>query len=190
MFSSVQFSHSVMSDSLRPHGLQHTRRPCPSATLFNSSALYSNSCPLSRWCHPTISSSFIPFSFPIQSFPTSGSFQMSQFFASGGQSIGASTSASVHFSSVLQSCLTLCDPMDCSIPGLLVHHQLPEFTQTHIHWVSDAIQPSHLLSSPSPVFNLSQHQGLFQWVKSSHQVAKVLEFQVQSFQWIFRTDLL
>ena len=68
---------------------------------------------------------------------------------------------SVQFSSVAQSCLTLCDPMDCSTPALPVHHQLPEFTQTHVHCVSDAIQPSHPLSSPSPAFNLSQHQGLF-----------------------------
>ena len=72
---------------------------------------------------------------------------------------------------------TICDSMDCSTPGFSVHHQLPEFNQTHVHWVSDAIQPSHSLSSPSsPAFNLSQHQGLFQWVSSSHQVAKVLEF--------------
>ena len=93
------------------------------------------------------------------------------------------------FSSVTQSRTTLCDPMDCSMPGLPVHHQLPEFTETHIHWVGDAIQPSHPLSSPSPpTFNLSQHQGLFKWVSSSHQEAKVLEFQHQSFQWIFRTD--
>ena len=81
------------------------------------------------------------------------------------------------FSSVTQSCPTLCDPMHCSTPGLPVHHQLPEFTQTHVHWVSDAIWPSHPLLSPSPpAFNLSQHQGLFQWVSSSYQVAKVLEF--------------
>ena len=73
------------------------------------------------------------------------------------------------FSSLTQSCLTLCDPMDCSMPGLPVHYQLPEFTQTHVQ-VSDAIQPSHPLSSPSPpAFNLSQHQGLFQGVSSSHQ---------------------
>ena len=81
--------------------------------------------------------------------------------------------------------------MDCRTPGLPVHHQLPEFTQTHVHRVGDAIQPSHPLSSPSsPAFNLSQHQGLFQWVSSLHQVARVLEFQLQcqSFQWIFRTD--
>ena len=97
------------------------------------------------------------------------------------------------FSSVAQSCQTLCDPMGHSTPGLPVHHQLPEFTQTHVHRVSDAIQPSLPLSSPSPpTFNLSQHQGLFKWVSSSHQVAKVLEFQLQhqSFHWIFRTDLL
>ena len=79
------------------------------------------------------------------------------------------------FSSVAQSCPTLCNPMNCSMPGLPVHHQLPEFTQTHIHRVSDAIQPFHLLSSPSPLApNPSQHQSLFQWVNSSHQVAKVL----------------
>ena len=82
-------------------------------------------------------------------------------------------------SSVAQSCPTLCNPMNFSTPGLPVHHQLPEFTQTHVHWVADAIQPSHPLSSPSPpAFNLSQHQGLFKWVSSSHQVAKVLEFQL------------
>ena len=99
----------------------------------------------------------------------------------------------VRFRSVTQSCPTLCDPMYCSTPGLPVHHQLPESTQTHVHWVSDAIQPSHPLSSPSPpALNLSQHQGLFQWVSSSHQVAKVLEFQLphQPFQWTPRSDLL
>ena len=85
----------------------------------------------------------------------------------------------IQFSSVTQSCPTLCDPMDFSTPGLPVHHQLPEFTQTHVHWVSDAIQPSHPLSSPSPTFNLSQHQGLLKWVSSLHQVAKELEFQLQ-----------
>ena len=82
--------------------------------------------------------------------------------------------------------------MDCSTPGFPVHHQLLELTQTHVHWVGDAIHPSRPLLSPSPTFNLSQHQGLFQWVSSSHQVAKVLEFQLQhqSFQWVFRTDFL
>ena len=94
-------------------------------------------------------------------------------------------------SSVAQSCLTLCDPMNRSTPGLPVHHQLPEFTQTHVHQVGDAIQPSYLLLSPSPAAPIS-HQGLFQWVSSSHEVTKVLEFQPQhqSFQWIPRTDLL
>ena len=102
--------------------------------------------------------------------------------------------SSVQFRSVAQSCPTLCDPMDCR-PGLgfPVHHQLLDLAQTHVHCVSDAIQPSHPLSSPSPpVFSLSQHQGLFQWVSSLHQVARVLEFQLQhqSFQWIFKTDFL
>ena len=105
---------------------------------------------------------------------------------------------SVQFSSVTQSCLTLCNPMNRSTPGLPVHHQLPEFTQTRVHQVSDAIQPSHPLSSPSPPApNPSHHQGLFQWVSSSHEVAKVLEFQLQhqSFQWTpglisFRMDWL
>ena len=99
----------------------------------------------------------------------------------------------VQFSSVAQSCPTLCDPMNSSTPGLPVHHQLPESIQTHVHWVSDATQPSHPLSSPSPPApNPSQYQGLFKWVSSSHQVAKVLEFQLQhqSFQWTPRTDLL
>ena len=87
----------------------------------------------------------------------------------------------------------LCNPMDCGIPGFPVYHQLLELTQTHVHWVGDAIQPSHPLSSPSPpAFNLSQHQDLFQWISSLHQVAKVLAFQLQyqSFQWIFRTAFL
>ena len=100
---------------------------------------------------------------------------------------------SVQFSSVTQSCLTLCDLMDYSPPGLPAHHQLQEFTQTHVHWVRDAIWPSHPLSSPSPpTFNLSQHQDLFKWISSSHQVAKVLELQPQhqAFQWIFRMDFL
>ena len=95
------------------------------------------------------------------------------------------------FSSVAQSCPALYYSMDCSMPGLPVHHQLLEFTHAQAHWVSDAIQPPHPLLSPSPpTFNLSQHQGLLKWVSSSHQVAKVLEFQFQhqSFQWIFRTN--
>ena len=95
------------------------------------------------------------------------------------------------FSSVAQLCLTLCHPMDCSMPGFSVLHQLPELAQTHVHRVGDAIQPSHPLSSASPlVFSLSQYQSLFQWVSSSHQVAKVLELQLQHqyVQWIFRID--
>ena len=89
--SSVQFSHSVVSNSLRPHGLQHARLPCPSPTP----RAWSNSCPLSQWCHPTSSSSVVPFSSWLQSFPTSGSFPMSQFFTSGDWSIGVSASASI-----------------------------------------------------------------------------------------------
>ena len=85
----------------------------------------------------------------------------------------------VQFSSVAQSCPNLCSSMNCSTPGLPAHHQLPESTQTHVHRVSDATQPSHPLSSPSPAFNLPQHQGLFKWVSSLHQVAKGLEFQLQ-----------
>ena len=99
----------------------------------------------------------------------------------------------VQFSSVAQLCPTLCNTMDCSTPGFPVQNQLPEFTQAHVLWVSDAIQPSHPLSFPSPLtFNLSQHQGLFQWVSSSHEVAKVLEFQPQhqSFQQTPWSDLL
>jgi len=158
---------------------QYTRLPCPSQTP----RICLNSCPLSQWCHPTISSSVIPFFSCLQSFPASGSFSMSQFFTSGGQKIGASASVlpmsiridllslqskglsrafsntivykhklfstqsslkwsncHIHqFSSVAQSCPTLCDPMNCSTPGLPVHHQLLEFTQTHVHRVSDAI---------------------------------------------------
>ena len=101
--------------------------------------------------------------------------------------------SSVQFNSVAQSCRTLCNPMNCSTPGLPVHHQLLESTQTHVHWVGDAIQPSHPLSSPSPpALNLSQHQGLFKWVSSLHHVAKGLEFQLQhqSLQWTPSTDLL
>ena len=93
--------------------------------------------------------------------------------------------SSFQFSSVAQLCLILCDPMNCSTPVLPVHHQLPEFTQTHVHCVDDAIQPSHPLSSPSPPApNPSQHQGLFQWVNSLHEVAKVLEFQLQLVKFI------
>ena len=91
LISSVQFSCSVVSDSLRPHALRHVRLPCPSPTP----GAYSNSCPLSQWCHPTVSSSVVPFSSCLQSFPASGSFPMSRFFTLGSQSIGVSASASV-----------------------------------------------------------------------------------------------
>ena len=104
-----------------------------------------------------------------------------------------SASLIIQFSSVTQSCLTLCDPIDCNIPIFPVHHQLLEPTQGHVHWVSDAIQPSYPVLSPPPLaLNLSQHQGLFQWVSSLHQVARVLEFQLQhqSFQRRIRTDFL
>ena len=105
----LQFSRSVVSDSLRPHGLQHARLPCPSPTP----GVYPNSCPLSEWCHPTISSSVIPFSFRLQSFPESGSFQMSQLFASGGQSTGVSASTlgmNLGGGLVIKLCLTLVTP--------------------------------------------------------------------------------
>ena len=95
--------------------------------------------------------------------------------------------------SVTKPRLTLCDRMDCSTPGFSVLHHLPEFAQTHVHWIGDAIQPSRPLSLPCPpALSLSQHQGLFQWVCSLHQVAKVLELQLQhqSFHWIFRVDFL
>ena len=108
----------------------------------------------------------------------------------------ATLKLSVHFiwvSLFSQLFPPLCDLMDCRTPGFAVLHSLPEFAHTHVHWVAVAIQPSHHLSSPfPPAFNLSQHQGLFQWVSSSHQVSKVLEFQLQDqfFQWIFRTDFI
>ena len=99
--------------------------------------------------------------------------------------------SSVQFSSATKSCPTLCKPMDYSISSFPDNHQLLELAQTHVHSVGDAIQPAHLLSSSSPpAFNLSQHQGLFQWVCSLYQVAQVLELQRQPFQWIFRVDFL
>ena len=110
-----------------------------------------------------------------------------------GQYINKCISRSDQMRSVTQSCPTLCDPMNCSTPGLPVHHKLPDFTQTHVHRVSDVIQPSHPLSSPSPLApNPSQHQSLVQGVNSSHEVAEVLEFQLQnhSFQRNPRADLL
>ena len=134
-----------MSDSfVTPWNCSTPGFPEPSLSL----AVCSNSCP--------------------QCFPASGSFLVNWLFTSGGQRFGASASVlsvNIHFSSVqsvAQSCPTLCDPMNRSTPGLPVHHQLPEFTQTHVHRVSDTIQPSHPLLSPSPAPNPSQHQSLFQ----------------------------
>ena len=121
------------------------------------------------------------------------SFLSSQLYIRSNFIISLSESLKHCCCSVAQSCPTLCNPMDCGMPGFPVNHQLLEFTQTDVHHVGDAIQPSHSLSSPSPpAFNLSQHQSLSKWVSSPHQVAKVLEFQLQhqSFQWIFRTDFL
>ena len=198
---SIQFNRSAVSECLRPHGLQHARPPCPSP----APRVYWNACPLSWWCHPIISSSVIPFSC-LQSFPASGSFQISQFFTSGSQRIGVSASASVlpvniqDWSSLGWTGWISYSPRDSQESS-----PTPQFksinssalsflySPTHVHRAGDAIQPSHPLSSPSPPsFNLSQHQSLVKWVSSSHQVAKVLEFQLQhqSFQWIFRTDLL
>ena len=160
-----------MSDSLRPHGLEPAKFLCPWDFPGRNTGM---------GCHFILQGIFLEsnliFLWLLHS--QADSFQLSH----------------LQFISVqLLSRVQLCDPTHCSTPGLPVHRQLPEFTQTHVHWVSDAIQPSHPLSSPSPpAFNLSQHQGLFQEVSSLHQVAKVLELQLQhqSFQWIFRVDFL
>ena len=151
----VQFSRSVMSTSLQPHGLQHARLPCSSSTP----QAYSDSRPFSQWCHPTISSSVIPFSSCLQSFPVSGAFPVSQLFASGGQSIGVSASASVL-------------PMN-------IQDWFP------LGWTG-------LISLQSKGLSRVFSNTTIQWVSCLHQVAKVLEFQLehQSFQWIFKTDFL
>ena len=169
-------SSLAVSNFLPPYGLQHARLPCPSP----SSGACLNSYPLSQWClifcHPLLLASIFP-SIRVFSnesvlcirWPKYWSFSFSI----------SPPNESDQIRSVAQSCPTLFDPMNRSTPGLPVHHQLPEFTQTHVHGVSDAIQPSHPLSSPSPPApNPSQHQSLFQWVSSSHEVAKVLEFQL------------
>ena len=143
--ASVQFSHSVKSNSLQPHGLQQTRPPCPSPTP----GVYSTSCPLSQWCHPTISSSVAPFSSSLQSFPASGSCQMSQFFTSGDQSIGASASASVlefspEYSGLISFRMYWLDlhAVQRTLKSLLQHHsskasilsaQLSSQSNSHIH---------------------------------------------------------
>ena len=133
----------------------------------------------------------LPFS--VTSYVAQGTWTFSTWLSSSENERNNYTCLIGLFSSVTQSCPTLCNPMECSMPGFPVHHQLPELAQTCVHWTSDAIQPSHPLSFPSPpALNLSQHQGLFQWLGSSHQVARVLEFQTQHqpFQWIFRIDFL
>ena len=128
---------------------------------------------------------------PEPASPTASQLRIGSAILPSGRALKHSWSQSII--SVTQSCLTLCDPTDCSTPAFPIHHQLPEPAQTHGHWVGDSIQPFHPQSPPSPpTFNLSQHQGLFQGVSSLHQVAEVLEFQLQhqSFQWTPRTDLL
>ena len=175
-----------MSESLWCHGLQHSRL----LSIPLSPTICSDSCPLSQWCYITISSSASPTSFCLQSFPTSGSLPMSWLSVSGGQSIG--DSASVQFSSVAQSCLTLCNSMHCSMPGLPVHHQWPEFTQTHVHWVGDAIQLSHPLSSPVlppsifPSIRVFSNKSVLPSGGQSIGVSAL----TSSIQWIFRTDFL
>ena len=171
---------SLFGPTLWPHGLQHARLPC----LSLSPRVGSNSCPLNQWCHPTISSSAVPFSSCLQSFPASGSFQMSHFFTLGGQNIGSfsfSIRPSNEYSGLISFRIDWLDLL--AVQGTLkslVQHQFPGLALTHVYRIGDAIQPSHPLSSPSlPVFKLFQHQGLFQGVSSSHQVAKILEFQLQ-----------
>ena len=149
-------------------------------------------CKLYRWQRSLIRS------WTLWCFRAQKPFCVRHFFITGNRLCSASmTFPEFQWASSVQfSCSVVSDslqPHGLQHPGFPVHHQLPELTQTHVHWVGDAIQPSHPLSSPStPAFNLSQNQGLFQWVSSSHQVANVLEFQLQhqSFQWIFRTDFL
>ena len=169
---------SVAYNSLRPHRLQPSRLLCPWAQQStvqlreNLTKIYM----IQNWL-------LIEKNLPADSWTLINAYSFKP----------VSSGVLCNFSSVAQSCLTLCDPMDYSTPGLLVHHQLLRFTQTYVHWVGDAIQAPHPLSSPyPPTFNLSQHQGFFQWVNSSHEVAKVLEFQLQhqSFWWISRTDFL
>ena len=158
--SSVQFSRSVVSDSLQPHDRSTPGLPvhCQLRSLLKL---------LSQWCHPPSHPLLSPS--PPDVSLTVGSRDILKYCYNW----------NIQFSSVSQSCPTLWDPMNRSTSALPVHHQLPEFTKTHIHRVSDAIQPSHPLSSLSPPApNPSQHQNLFLWVNSSHEVVKVLEFQL------------
>ena len=157
------------------------------ASLSFSVLEFAHSCRLSWWCHPTVLSScpllLLPSIFPnIRGFSNELALHIkwpkycSFSFSNGPSSehsglISFVTESSSSLQSLSHVWLFVCDPMDCSTPGLPVHHQLPEFNQTYVHWVGDAIQPSHPLLSPPPAFNLSQHQGLFQWVSSSNQLA-------------------
>ena len=141
---SVQFSHSVVSDSLQPHGLQHSRPPCPSPTP----GIYPNSCPLSRWCHPTISCSVVHFSSYLQSFPASGSFPMSQLFTSGGQSLGVSASTSILPMTNWTGWLSL---QSKGLASLFQHHSskasilrhsaffIVQLTSIHDHWKNHSL---------------------------------------------------
>ena len=149
-----------MSKSLQPCGLQPTRHFCPRDSPGKNTGV---------GCMSSSRGSSQPRDQTL----------ISCVFCIAGRFFAAEPLGKFQFSSVTQLCPTLCDPMNRSTPSLPVHHQLPEFTQTHVHRVSDAIQPSHSLSSPSPhAPNPSQHQGIFQSVNSSHEVAKVLEFQL------------
>ena len=167
-------SHTVVSNYLWPHRLHVTRLLCPWG--FSRQQYWSGL--------PYPSAEDLP---NIGIKPRSLALQADSLLT---EPPGKSWHMSV--SSVIQLCPTLCDSIDWRTSGFPVYHQLLKLAQTHVLRMSDAIQPSRPLSFPSPAFNLSQHQGLFKWVHSSHQVAKVLELQLQhqSFQWIFRTDFL
>ena len=147
-FQGLLFSHSVMSNSLWTHGLQHTRLPCP----WLSPRVYSNSCPLSRWCCPTISSSVVPVSSRLQSFPASGSFPMSQFFASGGQSIGAPASAS-GLPMNIQSCTSFridwFDPpaVQVTLKSLLQHHNSKASILWHSAFFVDHLSHPYMITA-------------------------------------------
>ena len=161
-----------------------------SAKYQHESAIGIHTSPPSWISHPSLSPSHPSRLLePRFEFPESYSkFPLALYFTYGNM-----FPCSVQYSSVTQLCPTLCDPMGCSTSGFPVHHRLLNLAQTHVYRVSDAIHPSHSLTFPSPpACNLSQHQGLFQWVSSSNQMAKVLELQLQhqSFQWIFRVDFL
>ena len=178
-----------MSESLWPHRLQHTRPPCPSPTPRT----FSNTCPSSQWCHPTTSSSVIPFSSCPQSFPPSGSFPMSRLFSSDGQRIGVSASASVNSAAYLHP--TLCGPWTTAGQASLSITN----SQSLLKLMSiELVMPSNHLILCCPLLFLPSiflfHRGLFQWVSYWHQVAKVLEFISPSSEYsgliFFRIDWL